>query len=119
MKNILNFKSVTIALLSVFIFLFATTTTNAQSKETEKIFVKIDVDGLSCPFCAYGLEKKLKKIETVSNIEIYLEKGIAVFSVAKDKKPTKEILEKIVTEAGFTPNGIAFSEHAFKIKEDE
>jgi copper chaperone CopZ len=118
MKTLL--KTGIITLLTFAIFLVATTNVNAQSKsETEKTYIKINVDGLSCPFCAYGLEKKLKKIKTVSDIEIFLEEGIAVFSVSKDQKPTKEILEKVVIDAGFTPNGIVFSEKPFKLKEDE
>lgn len=118
MKTIL--KTGVITLLTFATFLIATTNVNAQSKnEIEKTYVKINVDGLSCPFCAYGLEKKLKKIKTVSDIEIYLEEGIAVFSVSKNQKPTKDTLKKIVTDAGFTPSGIVFSEKAFKLKEDE
>ena len=118
MKTLL--KTGIITLLAFATFLISTTNANAQSnKETDKTYIKIDVDGLSCPFCAYGLEKKLKKINTVSNIEIYLKEGIAVFSVSKDQEPTKEILEKIVTDAGFTPKDIVFSENVFKLKIDE
>lgn len=118
MKTLL--KTGVIALLTFATFLISTTNANAQSKnEAKKTYIKIGVDGLSCPFCAYGLEKKLKKIKTVNNVEIYLEEGIAVFSVSNDQKPTKETLEKIVTDAGFTPNGIVFSEKAFKLKDDE
>lgn len=117
MKTLL--KTGVITLLTFATFLISTTNANAQSKsETDKTYIKIDVDGLSCPFCAYGLEKKLKKIETASDIEIHLEEGIAVFSVSKDQKPTKEALEKVVTEAGFTPNGIVFSKIPFALKDD-
>jgi copper chaperone CopZ len=117
MKTIL--KTGVITLLTLATFLIATNA-NAQSKnEIEKTYVKINVDGLSCPFCAYGLEKKLKKIKTVSDIEIHLEEGIAVFSVSKNQKPTKDTLKKIVTDAGFTPSGIIFSENVFKLKDDE
>jgi copper chaperone CopZ len=118
MKTLL--KTGIITLLTFATFLVATTNVNAQSKsETEKTYVKINVDGLSCPFCAYGLEKKLKKIKTVSDIEIFLEEGIAVFSVSKSEEPTKETLKKIVKNAGFTPKNIVFSENVFKLKDDE
>ena len=113
------FKTGIITLLTFASFLIFTTNTNAQSKnDAEKTYIKIDVDGLSCPFCAYGLEKKLKKIKTVNDVEIYLEEGIAIFSVSKDQKPTKETLEKVVTDAGFTPNGIVFSEIPFAFKDE-
>lgn len=34
------------------------------------------VDGLACPFCAYGIEKKLKAIDGVSDIKVDLDKGL-------------------------------------------
>ena len=37
----------------------------------------IQVDGLACPFCAYGLEKHLKKINGVESIEINMKSGHA------------------------------------------
>jgi len=38
------------------------------------VTVKIRVDGPACPFCAYGLEKKLKRVEGVKDLEIDLER---------------------------------------------
>jgi len=32
--------------------------------------VRVQVDGLSCPFCAYGLEKKLRRVDNVAELEI-------------------------------------------------
>ena len=118
MKTLL--KTGIITLLTFAAFLLSIPNANAQSNnETDKTYIKIDVDGLSCPFCAYGLEKKLKKINTVSNIEIYLKEGIAVFSVSKNQKPTKDTLKKIVTDAGFTPSGIVFSDKPFALKDEK
>ena len=50
---------------------FTVTTVNAQA-DTSQLNGKItiEVDGLACPFCAYGLEKNLKEIDGVENIEI-------------------------------------------------
>ena len=52
---------ITIVLLS-----FATTSLLAQKnikndKNNPKDEVSVQVDGLGCPFCAYGLEKKMKE----------------------------------------------------------
>ena len=33
------------------------------------------VDGLACPYCAYGIERKLKKIEGVEQIDVDLDNG--------------------------------------------
>ena len=82
--------------------------------QQEKIsYVKIEVDGLACPFCAYGLEKKLKKIEGVKNLNIELQQGQATFSVPMSKIPTKESLIKIVSDAGFKARKVTFSDHPF------
>ncbi len=40
--------------------------------------VTVSVKGLSCPFCIYGLEKKLKRGEEVGDVQIDLRSGIAV-----------------------------------------
>ncbi len=31
---------------------------------------KLRVDGLACPFCAYGIEKQLSKLEGVERIDV-------------------------------------------------
>lgn len=84
---------------------------------SDKTYIQIRVDGLSCPFCAYGLEKKLKKVDGATDLHIELEEGLVSFAVPKDKKPTVELLRKVVTDAGFTPRKIKFSDTPFK-KED-
>ncbi|MFQ5736448.1 MAG: heavy-metal-associated domain-containing protein [Thermodesulfobacteriota bacterium] len=68
--------------------------------------VSITVDGLSCPFCAYGLEKKLKKMEGVENLVIDIENG-RVEIILKDKSYyDQDELRRLVKDAGFTPRGI-------------
>lgn len=69
----------------------------AQEKQYE-----VKVDGLSCPVCSYGLEKKLKAIDGVENIKIDLESGLVTFSVRPGKNVTEEMIKTKVTEAGYT-----------------
>jgi len=92
---------------------FGYSTALAQDKPS-KTYIQIRVDGLSCAFCAYGLEKKLKKVDGASNLHIDLNAGIVTLEVPTDKKPTEESLKKVVTDAGFTPRKIKFSESPFK-----
>ena len=68
--------------------------------------VGIRVDGLSCPFCAYGLEKKLKKIDGVGNVKINIDKGIAELKGKKGESIGVERLKDAVADAGFTPRQI-------------
>ncbi len=70
----------------------------------EKITAR--VDGLSCPFCAYGLEKKLKKLKGVEKIQIRVKDGMAVLFLKKGAAVQKREIQRLIKEAGFTPREI-------------
>ena len=82
------------------IFLLGISSTLAQSSE-----VKVRVDGLSCPFCAYGLEKKLNELDGVESINIDFEEGLVVLQENISEEEIRTKIEK----AGFTPREIVFS----------
>ena len=73
---------------------------NAQ-KAMDKIMVQ--VDGLGCPFCAYGLEKKFKEFKGIKNVKIDIETGDFSFAYPAEKQLTLEAVEKQVEKAGYTP----------------
>jgi copper chaperone CopZ len=106
-----------ILIVAMLVFNLRSTTTIAQ-EDTGKAYIQIRVDGLSCPFCAYGLEKKLKKVDGAKNLLIELEEGLVSLDVPNNKKPSEAAIKKIVTDAGFTPRAIKFSDTPFK-NEDE
>jgi len=112
-----HFNQSTVLIFAIAAFSLLNTTLMAQ-EDTGKTYIQIRVDGLSCPFCAYGLEKKLKKVKGAANLFIALEEGLVNLDVPANKKPTEEVLRKVVTDAGFTPREIKFSATPFK-KEDE
>ena len=60
------------------------------------------VDGLACPFCAYGIEKKFTRTEGVENVEIDLKNGLVVVKTSDGKSFTEDQLKNIVKDAGFT-----------------
>jgi len=60
------------------------------------------VDGLACPFCAYGIEKKLKAVEGTSDISVDLDKGLVMVNIAEGKELTEEQMKKLFQDAGFT-----------------
>lgn len=70
--------------------------------------ITIRVDGLTCPFCAYGLEKKLKRLEGTENVRIDIDRGIAEITVAEGQTIREETLKKAVLDAGFTPGKITY-----------
>ncbi len=62
------------------------------------------VDGLACPYCAYGVEQKLEKIEGVrdESIDIDLNKGLVRVEVSEGVHLTEAQMEKLFHEAGLT-----------------
>lgn len=68
----------------------------------------IRVDGASCPFCAFGLEKRLGRLDGVANVRIEMKAGEAILTLNKGAKVSEQALRQAVEEAGFTPREIIF-----------
>lgn len=60
------------------------------------------VDGLACPFCAYGIEKKFIQTEGVNKVDIDLKNGLVIVTTTENKTFTEDQLEQIIDDAGFT-----------------
>jgi mercuric ion binding protein len=60
------------------------------------------VDGLACPYCAYGIEKKLKEIEGVEKIDVDLDKGLVTVNVRENVELTEPQMTQLFKDAGFT-----------------
>jgi len=104
----------------MFILVAFTTTNRVEAQEnTDTVYIKIMVDGLSCPFCAYGMVKKLKQIAGSKDVFIKLTEGEATMSVPAGKEPSTEEMEAIVKDAGFSAKEIIFSDKPFKTEADK
>ncbi len=62
----------------------------------------IRVDGLACPYCAYGIEKKFKKMAGISNIRVDLDKGLVSVDAKEGVQLKKAKLKKLFNDSGFT-----------------
>jgi len=62
----------------------------------------VQVDGLNCPFCVYGIEKELKKLDGVEKIETELALGQIVVEVDDGVMLSEETVREIIRSAGFT-----------------
>lgn len=60
------------------------------------------VDGLACPYCAYGIEKKLNAIDGVEKVDVNLDKGLVIVDTKAGVKLTPPAMKKLFNEAGFT-----------------
>jgi mercuric ion binding protein len=62
----------------------------------------LQVDGLACPFCVYGIEKQLSAIDGVDNIKVDISKGLVIVTMKQDANLSEEQALQAVTDAGFT-----------------
>ena len=63
----------------------------------------VRVDGLTCPFCAYGLEKRLSKIDEIATVSVDQPKGQAVIEVKPGQVPDFHEMRAAIRDSGFTP----------------
>lgn len=103
MKVIYFFGLLGILLLSDSIFI---RTANAEIKS-----ITVSVDGLACPFCAYGIEKKIKRLKGVKEIKILLNAGTVTLKCAENKCPAFADIRSAVEDAGFTPRLMKITAH--------
>lgn len=80
--------------------------------------VSLQVKGLSCPFCALGLEKQLKKVPTVEKVDVHLKKGRADLTLKSDQSIDLKTIQAAVNESGFTLENI-FVEITGLVKENQ
>ena len=75
-------------------------------KDELKPKVTVRVDGLTCPFCAYGLEKRVQKIPDVQESIISLEDGIVELIPRAGQHIDIDEVKAAVIAGGFTPRGV-------------
>lgn len=99
-----------------FILFLGVTVVGAQ--EAKPVY-KVYVDGLSCPFCAYGIEKKFSAVEGVEKIDIDLKTGTTIITMTTGKTLDETTARKTVKAAGFTLRGFEQVQVGLKNKKKE
>ena len=64
--------------------------------------VRLKVDGMVCPFCAYGLEKRLGEIQSIDAVLIRISDGLVQIRMKEDQELTDEVLTDVVRKSGFS-----------------
>lgn len=64
--------------------------------------LSVSVDGMACPFCAYGVEKKLKKVDGVGSITIDMKKSTATLRAKNGQSINIAQIPEAVKESGFS-----------------
>lgn len=64
--------------------------------------ITMKVDGMVCPFCAYGLEKRILEIEAVDAVLIRVSDGLIQIRPKENHVVGDEALRDAVDRAGFS-----------------
>lgn len=72
----------------------------------------LQADGLACPFCAYGIEKQLNRIDGVESVETDVKSGTVVITMKPGATLDEADAKRAVEAAGF-------SMREFRKKDDE
>ena len=62
----------------------------------------LGVDGMSCPFCVYGIEKRLKKIDGVEDVSADLAQGNIWVEATGADVLSEDSARLVLEQAGFT-----------------
>ena len=76
-------------------------TVSAQVLET-----RVEVNGMSCPFCAFGVEKKLSEVKGVAEVRVGMKRGRADLIAVDGESIDVAMVPEAVRKAGFTPGTI-------------
>ncbi len=72
----------------------------------EVLYSELRINGLVCPFCAFGIEKKLRNIEGVERVTVLLDEGVVQLEFAERNGVTFGDLRDAVSAAGFKLAGL-------------
>jgi copper chaperone CopZ len=115
-----NNKPILMLILLILTVLSATLYAGDDDKKNLKgDNIQIEVDGLSCPFCAYGLEKKLKALDSIDQLDIDLNEGLIKITLKKGKEISRKDVKEKVAEAGFTLRKLIVDGKEYEINEQE
>lgn len=89
-------------LVSVALALFLGTAFTASASEPASPTYNLQVDGLACPFCAYGVEKQFSAVKGVDKIDIDIKTSIITLTMKKGTALDEATARKAVKDAGFS-----------------
>ena len=68
--------------------------------------LRLKVDGMVCSLCAYGAERRLRKIEHVEGVTVELDSGLVVLTLRPGAVVSDSVLTAEVRRAGFALRGV-------------
>ncbi len=87
------------------LLVIAMATTVAWAQSAKPVYT-LRVDGLACPFCAYGVEKQLRAVDGVQTVETDIKTGTVTIDMRAGATLDEATARKAVEAAGFTFRGL-------------
>jgi copper chaperone CopZ len=72
----------------------------------EETVLEIDINGMTCAFCVYSLEKELGKLSEVEEVLISLKSNKARLTLKEGAQIDSDTLQEVVLQAGYTPGEV-------------
>ena len=85
-----------VALAAFLLFISSPSPSKAEILEGE-----LEVFGMTCPFCGFGIEKKLRAVPGVSEVTIFLDDGRIQLAFSPGNDAVPDDIERAVEKAGF------------------
>lgn len=79
--------------------------------QAEQDSINLKLKGLSCPFCVYGVEKKLKKVPGIENVTTHYKASMANLKKVPKTPIDINALYKAVKDAGFSLDSVILTIH--------
>ena len=69
--------------------------------------LRLTVDGMVCSLCAYGVERRLGKVDQVVQVKVHLDSGLVVVLLEPGTAVSDSTLSEEVRRAGFALRDVA------------
>ncbi len=91
-----------LAALIAFVATAALPTLAADATRT----IRMEVAGLVCGFCAQGIDKQMRSFDATHDVWVDLARGVVAVELDPGEDITDEVLDKALTDAGYTLTAI-------------
>ena len=88
------------SILRIAAFFIALAAFPAMAQQSANSY-EIGVDGLSCPFCSYGIEKELSAVKGVDKLGVDIKRGVVTVHMKAGASLDEAQARKATKDAGF------------------